>query len=245
MRERVDVIIVPAPSVGDNLRNPFPDVLGEVYYGGKDRLRAGAKLYNWYSEAKYLLLGTQREPEAMLEFLLGHCPLVRRQPKEKIEEQFILGHTCMCSFHNWVGLFLQYPDLANGQYTAIVTNRYHVRRALLMWKLAAMELKGFVRIRESPAILLTAEDILGKKVNNHQDPAFCRRIGMEARGQTAASISLEKDDQVRVKDGRYQDSCFSRPEIIFQMASIVGSLKLLLTPYEMFTLPAGLFLYAE
>jgi len=186
---RYDFIIIPGPSKADESR-VFPDVKDGLYLGGQVRMSAALELSCGNPETIFIATGgfdeyseKSAEVEDMTDFLVRFIP------------NSVVGIPSLpCTRHNLVAVFNVIGATIHKKRVALLTNFYHLPRALRHWTELAES--------EFPALPMPfpvcAESVALFENSLHDLPAFTRRFEREQRGMRC------------LEAGRYGDSCLGK-----------------------------------
>ena len=210
---RVDYLVVISPAVIQKGKKfCFPQKLGGLYLGGRVRMLAVAQYHRLYPDAEIILVGGYylhqgrlcRETETARRYLLAMCPQAR----------VTVVDTLPCTFHNFVGLFWQRPEIA-AKATALLTNDYHRERALALWKLASFLFPG---MPTSPVTVLPAAET----------PLMLRRLQVDRAFR--ARVTAERIGLADLHQCEYRDSCLENRPLIAALRKAGVNLHKLFCP---------------
>ncbi|MDD5639196.1 MAG: ElyC/SanA/YdcF family protein [Candidatus Pacebacteria bacterium] len=189
-----DIVIVLCPEKKDP-DDKFPEFKNNKYLGGQTRMDAACEIFKKNKGAEFVLVGgydqnskKSKKVEDMREFL-----------KEKCENIIILERPSLpCTRHNLVAVFnywIKERKEIKGKKIGILTNFYHLPRALRFWG----ELVNEKEFSEIPVpIPIIAESIVEKS------DAYTRFIEYILR--TDSEINGLKDNE----KGTYKDNCLDK-----------------------------------
>jgi hypothetical protein len=177
----------------------FADVQDDTYLGGQVRLEAAAELARSDLSVELTLVGgynkigegdpnTSRKVTDMARFILGHAP------EAQVDSVFSLP----CTRHNFIAILNKWAQSdMKVEEIGILTNDYHLPRALELAERAAFDTEDYGSVRFTP---VSAEDLLGLTGEQHygqSQGAYLARLASEARGLA------------ELHSGQYVDSCLT------------------------------------
>jgi len=170
-----------------------------MYIGGQVRIEAAVHIAQKYPLIEFTLasgynksghgdIETSEKVDQMAAFILARAPMANIQ---KV-------YSLPCTYHNFVAALRRYRSSFESQEVGILTNEYHLRRALEFANLAAQTL-GYTE--QSKFIPIAAEEVLSLQI---------RAIIGERTGEYAERVRSEAHGLKQLRAGLYEDSCLTR-----------------------------------
>ena len=177
------VVILAGLPIGADGR--FPQEENGVFFGMQSRMDAAVKTYLRFPKALYILVGESVEgksvnkPDEMARYLHAKCPNILIKKINSLP----------CTWHNIIALFAQAGPALFRRRVWLLTNSYHMPRALAFWE--EVKMKNYPNI-PSP-FPLTAESVVGNTAIMQYKLQYEKRIEMEKKGLRDFNSGLYKE----------------------------------------------------
>lgn len=199
---KYDIIIVLCPSK-KNKEGKFPEFLNGEYLGGQTRMDAAVEIYKENEKARFILVGGYNEDNGITDYY-------RESQKTTDMEEYMIDNgveknnirtvnSLPCTRHNLIAIFNTYKKKLDGRNIGLLTNFYHMARALRFWTKLVKEIKEFMEIQSFPKSII-AESIIG---GGERYIRYCEYIST-LEGEIKGLIDIEKN--------LYRDNCFKLKE---------------------------------
>lgn len=212
---KYDIIIVLCPDKkGDN--GKFPEFKNGKYLGGQTRMDAAVEISKESNKTKFILVGGYNEDDGVISstYYMASQKTTDMQDfmKEKgARNEIKIVNSLPCTRHNLIAIFNErMEELSNTDFNiGLLTNFYHLPRALNLWTKLAKEEKEFEKkIIENPTPIV-AESIVeeNKRYSKHHE--YILRLENELKGLIDLDTYKYKKENQKY-ERQYMDKCLRK-----------------------------------
>jgi len=198
--KKLDYLIVLCPEINPEDDGKFFDFKKGLYLGGKARMMASYKAYTINNNLKLILVadyngvngGVYKESQRTND--MKNYLLKLGVPSNSMQ----IVNSLPCTRHNIVAIFNSFKNLFKNKNVGLLTNLYHMPRALLFWS-ELKEIKEYKNIPNTPVVIVS-ENLIETDLKNKKDIRYIRRLELEMQGIIDLSVKQYKDGCINIKN---------------------------------------------